>query len=214
MSRWVPLLVGLAVLLGTGIVHGLWTDRWRPSQELAEAAARLEGLPDEIGTWKGEVYEQDPEELKLTGAAGQWCRTFTDARTGEKVLVLLLCGKPAQMSVHRPEHCYRAVGYEQAAAPVHVQIRSPGKTPAEFWTGVFSRDESAGPSQLRIFWSWCAGDRWSAPDSPRLAFARQGFLYKLYVIRSVTESGTLADDPGVKFLEQLLLILDEALRSS
>ena len=45
MSRLLPFLVGVALLLGAGIVHGLWTDRWRPSQELADAAAALSQLP-------------------------------------------------------------------------------------------------------------------------------------------------------------------------
>jgi hypothetical protein len=107
MSRRLPFLVGIALLLGAGVVHGLWTGRWQPSQEVAAAAARLHTLPDDIGTWKGEVAEQDPEDLKMAGAVSHWSRQFTDSVTGEQALVILLCGKSARMMVHRPETCYR-----------------------------------------------------------------------------------------------------------
>jgi hypothetical protein len=212
MTRWLPFLVGLAVLLGAGIVHGLWTERWRPSDELVEAAARLQDLPNAVGAWKGEVYEQDPEEMKLSGAVGQWSRTFTDPTTGDRVLVVLLCGRPAHMVVHRPEHCYRSVGYDPDSPPVQMEVQPPGRPAAAFWTAGLTRDEPAGPAHLRLFWSWRAGDRWSAPSSPRLAFSRQKALYKLYVIHTTPESTPLAGDPCVKFLDLLLPILDDVLK--
>ncbi len=117
MSRFLPFLIGLALLLGGGVVHGLWTDRWREPEDLAAAAARLETLPDDplAGApdgWRAEKYEQDPDELKLTGAVAHRSRTFTDPETGEKVLVIVLCGKARPMAVHRPEHCYSSAGYE------------------------------------------------------------------------------------------------------
>jgi hypothetical protein len=223
MPRSVPFLVGLVVLLGLGAVQGVWTDRWRPSVELGEAAARLGNLPADIGAWKGEEYEQDADELKLAGAVGHWSRAFTDPETGEKVLVILLCGKPARVSVHRPEHCYRSAGFELATPPLRVQVKPLAATaapadgesqPAQLWTGLFSRDVAKGTDQVRIFWSWSTGGPWEAPDSPRWTFARQPALYKLYVIRSVTGPVLLADDPCVRLLGQLLPILDNALTPS
>jgi hypothetical protein len=218
MSRWLPFLVGLAVLLGAGIVHGLWTERWQPSGELVEAAARLKGMPDDIGTWKGEVCEQDPEELQLSGAVGHWSRTFTNPTTGDKMLVVLLCGKPARLVVHRPEHCYRSVGYEPDSPPVQMQVQAAGRPAAEFLTAWLTRDEPSGPAHLRLFWSWRAGERWSAPSSPRLAFAREKALYKLYVIHSPQSSAprrvTSSGDPCIKFLHLLLPILDDTLTPS
>jgi hypothetical protein len=216
MTSRLPFLVGLVVLLGAGIVHGVWTGRWRPSREVADAAARLDALPDDVGAWKGEPYEQDPEELRLTGAAGHWSRTFTDPATGEKVLVVLLCGKGTHMVVHRPEHCYRSVGYEPDAPPVHALVEPAGRPAAEFWTGGFTREEASGPAFLRIFWAWRGAGGppsvgWSAPSSPRLAFARQGALYKLYVIRASARAGAPAREPCVELLKLLLPILDDAL---
>jgi hypothetical protein len=147
-------------------VQGLWSGRWQFSHQLDEAVSRLDELPSEVDGWKSEEYEQDPEDLRLAGAVGYWSRTFTDPATGEKVLVILLVGKPDRMSVHRPEHCYRSVGYTMTGPALRVELKAGDKPAGEWWTGVFSRDETKGPSRLRIFWSWNAGDGWVAPDSP------------------------------------------------
>src|SRR5688572_18818037 len=104
MTRAIPALVGLTVLVAAGLVHGLWTDRWVPSPALAEATSLLEALPDDIGKWKGRAYEQEPEALRLAGAVAHYSRSFLDPATGDRVLVVLLAGKPSRMVVHRPEH--------------------------------------------------------------------------------------------------------------
>jgi hypothetical protein len=207
-----PFLLGLVLLLGGGTVHGLWTNRWQPSQELAEAAARLATLPNDVGSWKGEVYQHDPEVLKMAGAVDHWSREFTDSVTGEKVLVILLCGRSSRMVVHRPEHCYQVAGFELAGPAQRVQITLKGGSTEQLWTGLFNRDDVKGLTQLRIFWSWSTGEKWEAPDSPRLAFARTRVLYKLYVVRPVTKPLRPIDDPATTLLGQLLPILDNALR--
>jgi len=211
--RFLAIPVGLAVLLAAAVVHGLWTDRWEPSMELERAAQRLAELPPDIGSWKGELEEQDPDALKSAGAVGSYSRTFTDSLTGERVLVVLLVGKPARMSVHRPEHCYRSAGYELSGPPVRCTVAPPGTAPAELWTGLFAHDDPTGPSQLRLFWTWYAQGRWEAPENPRWSFARQRVLYKLYIIRNVAGSTPLDTDPCVRLMGELLPILNRALSS-
>jgi hypothetical protein len=216
LGKWWPVVVGLPVLVGGGVLHGLWTERWVQSPYLSEAAAKLEALPEDIGAWKGVAYEQDPEALALTGAAGHYSRTFTDPVTGEKVLVILLCGKPAQMVVHRPEDCYRAAGYDMAGPTVKVKVRPAESDEAEMLTGTFNRDDATGPTQLRIFWSWYGGhgQQWEAPDSPRFHFASEPVLYKLYVIRNLAgHNAPVAQDPAIRLLGELLPLLQRRLGS-
>jgi hypothetical protein len=213
MYRTFPLWLGLAVLVGTGLVHGLWTDRWQGSQELADAVARLERVPDRLGPWQATAVPLEAEVLAQAGAAGQRSLHFTHRRTGEQVLVILLCGKPGPISVHRPEHCYRGAGYEMTApaAKERLPAIAPGP-PAEFWTARFRKQEETQTVQLRIFWSWFAGGSWQAPGSPRWTFARYPALYKLYVIRETTPGRERLDrDADRKFLNQVMPVLTRAL---
>jgi hypothetical protein len=214
VSRSIAILVGSLALVGGGVAHGLWTDRWHRSEELARAAERVALLPADLGPWKGDGVEQDPEMLALTGAVAHYSRSFLDPETGERVLVILLAGKPARMSVHRPEHCYQAAGFAMSGAPVKAQVRADGADPAEFFTASFSREEASGPSQLRIFWAFSSGDPWEAPASPRTRFARRGLLYKLYLIRNVAgSSGPLESEPAVRLMGLLLPELKRTLNA-
>jgi hypothetical protein len=205
-------LAGLAVVLLAGVVYGAWTQRWGKSAALEAAAARMDRLPGDVGRWKAAPAEIDPEALRMTGAEGSWVRRYTHERSGAAVTVMLLCGRPGPMSVHRPEHCYRAAGYEPAAPPAPFTFRpAPDAPPAAFWTGRFWAPEPGGPA-LRIFWSWYADGAWQAPTEPRWAFARQPALYKLYIIHETAgRADRPEDDPAAELLRQLLPELSRAL---
>jgi hypothetical protein len=203
MPRYLPPLCGLAVLLSAGVVHGLWTERWSRSAELDAAVARLGRLPDDFAPWQSGPAEA-PEGLTEAGARGFWTRQFRDKSSGEAVLVILMCGRPGQMAVHRPEHCYQAAGYELVGPAQRVQVPLP-EARAELWTALFRKEEADGPAQVRVYWTWFADSAWLAPDSPRLAFARYRALYKLYVIRTVTTPPAApAADPCVALVRRLL----------
>ena len=45
MSKLLLFLAALAVILGGGLAHGAWTERWHRSAELESAAARLLKVP-------------------------------------------------------------------------------------------------------------------------------------------------------------------------
>jgi hypothetical protein len=219
--RSVLLIVGLVVLLSGGVVHGLWTERWHRSPYAQEAAARLDRLPTQFGAWKSVEYEQDAEAIALTGAINHYSRTFTDPSSGDKVLVMLLCGRPTNMVIHRPEQCYQAAGYELIGRPLRVQVTADGQPPAELMTGVFRRDEATGPSQMRIYWSWLSAESgkdeltWSAPGNPRFAFVGQKALYKLYLIRNLTGGTDVkAEDPCARLLGLMLPDLRRTLLDS
>jgi hypothetical protein len=194
----------LAVVLGTGLVHGLWTSRWGESDALAEAA-RGEGLPGQAGDWAaGEPEALDPRALRLAGAEGHWVRRYVNGRTGESVTVLLLCGRAGPMAVHRPEHCYGSAGYEMTRPAVRVPV-APG---ASFWAATFRKPEATGPVVLRILWAWRGAGGWEAPDSPRLTLARCPVVCKMYVIHALAGAEDRpGEGPCVGFLRQLLPVL-------
>lgn len=205
MFRSAPLLVAIVVIVGAGFIHGMWTERWSSSQELDDAVARLEGLPERVGAWHAQPIEIDAKALKQAGAAGHWLRRFTHTRTGATVTIILLCGRTGQMAVHRPEHCYRGAGYEMSAPPAHKTLDFVKQGSAQLWTARFVKDDPASPVQLRIFWSWFADGAWRAPESPRLAFAGKSVLFKLYAVHELTgPAQRVEDDPCLDLLHALL----------
>jgi hypothetical protein len=202
--------VGALMIVASGLVHGMWTGRWGRSAEMAAAVERMGNLPEQIGPWKGVPEDQDQATLTMAGAVGHWTRRFTNLYTGDDVLVILLCGRPGQMTVHRPEHCYLSAGFAMTTPPGRYRLPSwrgakgGAEMPVELWTAPFAKEEADGTVQLRIFWSWLGSSGWEATESPRRTFALEKVLYKLYVIRSEGPQPPQPEDPSVVFLKQLM----------
>ena|SRR5438105_4019902 len=216
MSRLIPLLTALIVVLIAAYVHGRWSQRWEKAPELEAALQRLDRVPEAAGNWHARpAPEIDPEELAVAGAEGSWVRRFTST-DNDSVLVVLLVGRAGNMSVHRPENCYPSAGFDQAGASLRYPITRPrGETVGFCWTAKFAKPDLASPSQLRIFWTWYADGHWRAANYPRWEFARLPYLYKLYVIRETNNHPEpLDDDPAVKFLQVFLPQLGRALDPS
>jgi hypothetical protein len=213
MSRLLLFLAGLAIILGAGLVHGVWTERWQPRRELQDAVARLQNLPGNLGPWKQSPAKLDPEALRQAEAVGHWSKEYTHEGGGNTVLVILLCGRPGPMSVHRPEHCYSGAGFEMTAPPFPYEVLAEdGSRLAQCWSAKFRQQDAADPTRLRIFWTWFAGGSWQAPESPRFVFAGNPALYKLYVVRVMTAAQErFEEDPCLDFLRRLLPALTQAL---
>jgi hypothetical protein len=201
-------IVGAVVAID-GYVHGLWSQRWQNSPELAQAVARLDLLPSAVGEWQGTTGKQlTDREIQLAGFAGYVRRSYkrSDNLT---VSVLLACGRSGPLSVHTPEACYAGAGFELAGAPVRDALQTgKGSGPAEFWKAKFSKP--AAGQHLRVFWSWHAPGGWHAADSPRLTFAGLAALHKMYVTcELLTGDGRQEDAACAEFMALLLPQLDK-----
>jgi hypothetical protein len=214
--RFLPVLSAAALLVLGGVVQGIRTDRWGLSHEVQDAVTRLDQVPTTVGDWQGQPLGLDPRELDLSGSAGFALRRYTHRASGESLVVLLLCGRPGPLSIHTPDVCYRGLGYEPAGEPTRQTLAASADNPGmTFFTAQFRKAATMGSMPLRILWSWGADGVWQAPDNPRLAFAAQPVLYKLYVVRPlVREDEPLERDPGVQFLEKFLPRLQCALSSA
>jgi hypothetical protein len=213
MSRLLPILTAIVLLLGTTVVHGLWTQRWKQSERLEAAAAALGRVPMNVGDWKGKPIAIDAGDAAGSGLTGFVGRRYEHQRTGAVVSIYLVCGRPGQVAVHTPDVCYPGAGYEQTTVYVRQAVpMPPGQVPAETFTAPFAKQETDVPSYLRIFWTWSAGKGWKAEDSPRWAFAGYPVLYKLYALRVLPGTDdALAKDPTLDLLQQLLPALDKTL---
>ena len=99
--------------------------------------------------------------------------------------------------MHTPEYCYRGSGYDPLGQIERRTAEVKDGPPAAFWTTQFEKKSAAGNEQLRVFWSWSAGNGWAAPDSPRYKFLGRPLLYKLYVIGAGEANVAPGKDPAL-----------------
>lgn len=216
MAPTKPVLVAAAIVLLSGVGHGLWTGRWKEPAALAGAVDRLEGIPLTLGDWQGQTADAlDPKILARAGFSGALTRRYVNRRDGSEAMVLLVCGPPGPIAVHSPEICMAGAGYEAMAATDTLRARygAPARD-AQFKAAAFRRPGPALSARLIVFWSWSATGTWATPDYPRLAFASHPVLYKLYVSHQTTrDDGPLASDPCLGLLQGLLPALEASLFS-
>jgi hypothetical protein len=194
------------LLVAGGYLHGRWTDRWGKPVEPEIAAARYHALPMTIGDWDGQNVEtkQSPSD----GLAGTLQRRYVNRKTGQVVSVLLVCGRAGPTSIHTPDVCYGASGFN-VATPHRLGVDG---VKGEFWTADASRQRATEESRVRLFWAWSDGSGWTAPDDPRRTFARRPVLHKLYVLRELDSlDEPLKDDACQAFLQVLLPELERTL---
>jgi hypothetical protein len=200
------LAIGAVIL--SGAVHGYWTGRWEApvGPGTVAAAARLDSIALQLGDWEGVALERNqPVEPGISGAL---YRRYVHQLNGQAVTVFLVVGKAGPVATHSPDACYAASGF-QVLEPSRYSLTTPS---AEFKTAKMVKKKAVEETKLRIFWSWSATGVWTAPDDPRLPFARQTALYKLYLIRELTRPGeNLEEDPSIDLMRQLLPELQRAL---
>lgn len=193
----------LAVVIATGIGHGAWTGRWKPSPNRAAAEARLNHLPATLGSWRGEPLSFDRREIERSGVHACVARRYVDEVSGDSLTMLLVSGPPGPVAVHTPDVCYAGAGYEEVSAPSHYEI-PPRRSShgAELIVADYRMRGVAQPSYLRVYWAWSTGGDWVAPSNPRVTYATAPILYKLYVVRELFALGEAREeDPAVNFIE-------------
>lgn len=212
MSRLLPVLTVIPLLLAYGVAEGLWSDRWRTSGELEQAPAKLERLPKSLGPWRGEDGELSAREAQVAELRAHLLRCYVHSETGEALTVLAVCGRPGPVAVHSPRVCFGGAGFIPSAPRTRHAVRPDGPgAQAEFWAERYGK---AGPipEHLEVHYGWNAGAGWEAADSPRLHFARSRALYKLYVVRRLARPDEPAGEgPVPDFLRLLVPVLDECL---
>jgi hypothetical protein len=212
MRKSLPLLLVVALLVVDGIVYGLWTNRWRSPEELHQAVARVASAPMAVGEWQGEDGKPlSQAEIEAAGFEGNIVRAYRNRVTGQRINVMLACGRPGPLSVHTPDICYRGAGYEVMKS---IARRDEQAAEAELWQAYFSKPDQLSPTELRVVWTWNAKGAWEAPanELARFRFAGAPALYKLYVIQEVVPGDRDgADEACAEFLREFLPALNKEL---
>jgi hypothetical protein len=200
MARFLIPAVALSLTLGSGLVQGYWTGRWDAADQAEASAALLRQMPLQLGDWKGQELPADPAEVGK--ASAYLYRRYVNQRNGTAVTLILASGRPGPISIHTPDVCYAASGYEMRRSQLFAPL--PDAT-AQFKAAHFVKTRSAGQTHLRVCWSWNAGGPWAVPDNPRLAYAGYPVLYKLHMVREMASANEpLEEDPGMDLLRGLL----------
>ena len=112
-----PYIVALTLVIGTGVVHGLWTDRWKASANSDACVDKFSRLPMTLGDWNGRALELDPLELERGGVVDYTARDYVNSRTKNEVQIVLMCGKTGPICAHTPDVCFEGAGYRMTGAP-------------------------------------------------------------------------------------------------
>ena len=211
-----PIIVALVLVGALGAVHGIYTDRWGPSDELEKALEGMSRVPQQFGDWRGEDETYDPEMLTRAGVKAGVFRHYSNTRSGENVSFLLVCGRGGPVTVHTPDICYAGAGYKQIENEQQKEVRIDGGPPDLFKTTRFTKAGAVVPTNLEIYWTWSRdGIQWQAPTNPRLSLARSAALYKLYVVREYApKSRAESADTCESFLRQAIPAIRQTLPAS
>jgi hypothetical protein len=210
--RWAVLAPALLLVLGSGAAHGLLTHRWEQPNEITKDT--LEGLPLTIADWDGTPLPLDPDYIPAPEDGAVLFRRYVNRVNGDAVLVYLSGGKPGPIgSAHCPDSCYPGAGYTFAAPMIKKTISThSGSRSHDFKVATFSKTERATPMHVRVFWAWSSTGDWSTPNQPRVTFAKDRRLYKLYVIRQLARNNDpLETEPAMGFAQLMIPELEKSL---
>jgi hypothetical protein len=197
----------VSLIVFSGVVHGRRTNRWGPTPEIRSAVARLDRIARSLGEWSGEADRLSQTQMQQAEVDGAAIRRYKNRKSGAEVAVLIVCGSPGPIYAHTPEICYGGAGYEAEAAPLKLRLGSGDPTDEHaFLLERYRKRSAAVPTRLTILWSFLAGGKWNMSANPRVDFASQSLVYKLYVVYRPPSTGAPPnDDPYVEFVRRELL---------
>lgn len=223
MSRYLPVVLGVLLIVGLTIPQIAMTDRFSGSNVGAEQRAQLVSkVPMKVGDWvAAEELAIDPKVKKTAGAVGAVQREYRNTRTGEQVRLWLIVGHAREISAHTPDICYPSQGFQARATENSVYpMVFPNLPETAFLTNTFIRESSAGQQLERVFWTWYNpenkenGDNviWEAPKNARWHFGNTRSLYKMYFSSGMRDPKETAEQSAcVRFGRDFLPELDKAL---
>jgi hypothetical protein len=218
MRRILPIVVALGIILGAGVVQGVWAQRWGAPFDYEKISATLSDVPQTLGEWDSEDHEIDQVSLQVGRIDAYLSRIYRNRNTGEAVGVMLVCGQPGPISLHPPTICFTAAGAVQVTpVTTHQFTYSPAGDEFEYLTTDFTNDIDGQTQETRVLWSWKGSGAWQAPSVPRWTFGSEPLLVKLYITRAALkleplEEGQAVNESTGELLERLLPELDRVMK--
>jgi hypothetical protein len=224
---WIWMALACTFLAASGLVR-VWQD-WRFQNVYTREVVPdfpLSSLPRALGTWvdKGETSTLDPQIARIAGSIDSMMRTYVDRRTGVVVEVMVLFGRSEQVSVHTPEVCYPAAGYQLGEAPVENGVPLDGQPVTDpaalprFRSMTFVRPGKFLERQ-EVFYAFRQNGHWSPdPDGNWKSLSLGQGSYKIQIQRRIAEQERRFFDrehnPTVQFLGAFLPEIERQIASA
>lgn len=204
-QEWTWILLAVA-FLGISGGHRYWRD-WQfqtLSKENEKPPFQLKDFPRDLGDWhevEGLETTLDPEIARIAGSSDHVIRTYTNGRTGENVVVMLLYGLAQLLSSHTPTVCYPAAGFRPVPPPHDVEIAIPGSTAkALFREEHFAKNIAGVAIYEQVYHSFRNAGEWTSNMQPRWkSFRYHPGMFKVQVQRR-TSADKQASNVGVEEL--------------
>lgn len=170
-------------------------------------------VPVTVGDWTGREIDYNTKLLARAEAQAYLARRYTQAFTDEVIDVLILAGNPRALGAHDPTVCFAGVGYKQEANEQRRSVRpDPGGRTEQFWVAKFKTDD-VPPATVELYWAWGTEGNWSASSNPRLEYASDPLIFKIYVSRPLQQMGRTGDrELTEKFLAEFLPAFRKAVK--
>jgi hypothetical protein len=199
------LTLTLAITLAAGAMHGRLSERWGGSDAAKRAAATLESLPAEFGSWRLDqskpLGQIEVDQLQPYGYVN---RTYVHLDSGQKVSFFVLVGPVGPTAVHTPEICYSSRNYTITQPKEPTSLRADGHGTDQFWAMTF-RSNSLEGGLLRVYYGWSDGTSWEASDDGRYKYVGLPFLYKIQLAAFLPRNADLKKEDACRlFLNDLL----------
>lgn len=198
-------LSGLTIVLISGIVSGMWSERWM-QQSMPLNKGQLARLPLQLQGWAAQENSMSEREKAQAQIEDYTIRQYVNQRDGKSLIVMIVGGRPGPVSVHTPDVCFPGAGFRQISPKVLREFAAPhGRPSYPFWSADFQKSTGSHVATIRVLWTWYASQGWQAPGEARLAFAREPVLYKLYIVQELPDAADSNRDTGLDSFIPLFL---------
>jgi hypothetical protein len=215
-SPWAWLAV-TCLLLGVSGGVRFWRDR--EFAALAEQSAAcpfpLAELPRTMGTWQmtdAEV-QLDPEVARFAGASEHVLRGYLDQKTGDQATALILYGEAGMVSLHLPDVCYPAAGYQLFRGPVDRTVEVPGvKGPVRYRWAIYVRRAGGVSRYEEVYHSFLHDGEWLTEASGRWkTFRYHPSIFKVQVAHPISGLDEGREGPALSLLTEFVRLISDRL---
>jgi hypothetical protein len=202
MQKGIVIIAAIALLGAGGAVEFARSGRKADRQTILDTRAKLAGIPLTAGDWVGKDEAFDEKMLEVAEAAAFLHREYVNGKTNQRVNVLIIAGSPQAIGAHDPTVCYGGAGFKQYREESKVTVPAADGKSDSVWLARFDT-ESVPALSLSVMWAWTADGRWAASDRPRIDYAREPMLYKIYASRKIGLRESESTDPSLELLKVL-----------